>query len=136
MALPVNAIGAERFLELLGVPGWILQRLELIERPGVNGTGIWDTGFRGRPFALRTRVDAPYLGDAMDAYLRYCLFSDADPQRIIYRSMDLSGSGVLFQVLDVRAVEIGENVTFHGGLNPPSLGWCECDWDLLPVPIQ
>jgi hypothetical protein len=71
MPVHTNSIGDFSFLEMRGSPFLRQQDLEIIERDGVNGSGVRRLGLRGKPFQLET---TNYLHDfatalaAMDAY--------------------------------------------------------------------
>jgi len=130
----MNSIGSEQFVEIVGAPDLAKMRLELVERPGVDGTGIWETGIRGKPFTLTTRVDAEDLRAAIEAFGRYCAMPESGPVDVVLQDVSYLTYGINFQVLDVRPREICELASSSGGLNPPSLGWVECEWDLVAVP--
>jgi hypothetical protein len=129
-----NSIGSEQFLEIVGMPDLAKMRLDLVERPGVDGTGIWETGTRGKPFTLLTRVDAEDLRAAIETFARYCKFPEQDSVDLMVQDVSFLTYGFTFQVLDVRPREICELANSSGGLNPPSLAWCECEWDLVAIP--
>jgi hypothetical protein len=130
----VYQIGDELLLEISGLPDFTRSRLEVVERPGVDGSGVWDTGKRGQRCIVRTQVDAEDLTAAIETFHRYCELVDSDPVNITYAGVSLSSYGVLFQVCDVRPVLLTGIAGGSGGLNPPSLGWVTCDWELLPIP--
>lgn len=132
----MDKIGDEELLAIIGLPTFPRQVLEIVERPGVDGTGFWETGFRGRPCTIRTQVDCEDLSDAVDAYNRYLTMIDGEPVGITYGGVDLAAFGAKFQVLDVRAVAIHALACASGGLSDGSGAWCECEWDLLPVPDE
>jgi len=55
MAWP--SINSQNFLKMDGVPDPAKTRLEILERPGVDGQGYRDIGTRGEPFQLRCDLD-------------------------------------------------------------------------------
>lgn len=133
--MATNSIGEFGFLSLIGHPPGIQQELELLQRPGVNGVGLWKTGFRGRPFRLRSLVDAQSKEDAREYYTLYCELIGADPVQLIYSDHDSEDEGYRVAVLSVTPLDIRALANSAGGLNSPSLGWIECDWDLVSVAI-
>lgn len=52
MPVLTNSIGGYTFFDLLGVIYASQQQVELIDRPGVDGSGARLTGKRGKPFSL------------------------------------------------------------------------------------
>lgn len=50
-------INTHPFLTMSGVPDPAKTRLEILERPGVNGQGYRDLGTRGVPFTIRVELD-------------------------------------------------------------------------------
>jgi len=62
MAWP--SINSQDFLKMDGVPDPAKTRLEILERPGVDGQGYRDTGTRGEPFQLRCDLDLANRGTA------------------------------------------------------------------------
>jgi hypothetical protein len=127
------SFGDETFLDITGFPELYQQQLEPVVRAGIDGTGFWETGSRGRPFSIRTAVDAASLAEAFATYARYCEFPAADPKPMVYADIDLEGYGYQFQALSVRPIAICALAAASGGLNPPSLGWCEAEWQLVAV---
>ena len=129
-----NSIGTFQVLEIIGVPDTVAHQLEMVMRPGVLGLGFWDTGKRGRPFQVETRVDAADLAQARSFFENYTRLVGRAPVNIIWRGIDLSTYLIRFQVLEVRAIDIRSLAAASGGgLNPPSLGWCHCAWTLVAV---
>jgi hypothetical protein len=130
------AIDQYEVLDIQPMPDLPKQRLELVERPGVDGTAIWETGVRGRPCTVRTRVDQPDPSTAMEVFGDYCSLVDEDPVEVTFAARPMSDLGAKYQVLDVRIIEICGITGASGGLNSPSEAWLECEWDLLPVPCS
>ncbi|HEY4760950.1 MAG TPA: hypothetical protein VIH42_10260 [Thermoguttaceae bacterium] len=124
-------IGNFRFLALQGNPDVFKEQLEVIMRPGVDGLAIWQTGSRGRPFTLRSVVDAVDIFHARNLFYEYAQLIGADPVIMIWSDMSTLNDDCKVAVLDVRAAVIRSILGGVGGLNPPSHGWCECDWDLV-----
>jgi hypothetical protein len=134
----INYIGSYPFLDIEGeVPLVSGEQLRLIEREGVDGVFIMQTGERGKPFNVRTIVDAPNLATAMSYYNSYVTAIDSDPLTLTWHGLNLSAGNQLYQVLDVRPVPgmIRWVGAVAGGLNYPSFAICMCDWTLLPVVV-
>lgn len=133
MALGTNSIGDFSFIALLGNREPPREQLEIEARPSVNGLTIIRTGSRGTPFRLRSQVDAASYNAAWSTFRQYLSLINDDPQLLIQGGIYSSSEGYMVQVLDVHPVRIGPIKTASGGLNAPSLGWLECDWDLVAI---
>lgn len=134
MALLDNSIGAETFLGIRGPLAPAKEILSLDERPGVNGTEVTKEGKKGRPFTVRTWVDAASYEAARTKFIDYTDLIGTDAAILIRGGVSSLAEGYRVIILDVREVYIGKIVPGPGGLNAPSAGYIECDWDLLPVP--
>lgn len=135
MPLLENKIGPFQFLGIRGPLAPLKEILSLDERPGVNGTEITREGEKGRPFTVRTWVDQASYQDARNTFLLYLFQIGRDPVQMIRGGENSFAEGYRVIVLDVREVFIGTIVPGPGGLNAPSAGYLECDWDLLAVPL-
>lgn len=133
MALDTNSIGDFSFIALLGNREPPRQQLEIEARPSVDGLTIIRTGSRGTPFRLRSQVDAVSYNAAWTTFRQYLNLTNSDPVVLTQGGIVSTSEGFKVQVLDVRPVRIGPIKTSSGGLNAPSLGWVECDWDLVAV---
>ena len=133
MALDTNYIGDFSFIALLGNREPPRQQLEIEARPSVDGLTIIRTGSRGTPFRLRSQVDAVSYNAAWTTFRQYLNLTNSDPVVLTQGGIVSTSEGFKVQVLDVRPVRIGPIKTSSGGLNAPSLGWVECDWDLVAV---
>lgn len=133
MALLTQQIGPFFFLDIKGAPEFTGPQLELIVRPGVDGTAVFYTGYRGIPFTVRTTVDTANLAAALNGYDAYRGLKGANPVVMIWQGLPIVGQ--LFQVLDVRHAPGSPRAFLNStlGLNPPSRGWLSCEWDLLPI---
>lgn len=133
-----DRIGSFEMRTLRGpAPETVRRTLELVARPGVDGLVIVRTGTRGRPFVMRSGVDAASLDAGATRLRDYQAAIGSDPIEIIWGGKSWLDFNVRFVVLDVRLVQLvpippGGAV---GGLNPPSLAWLECEWDLVPVSV-
>lgn len=135
MALDTNSIGNFAFIALHGDPAPPREQLEVSARPAVEGVTVTRTGKRGVPFRMRSQVDQASYETARATYRQYVDLIRDDPQVLIQGGVVSTSEFYKVQVLDVRAVRIGPIKSASGGLNSPSLGWLECDWDLIAILI-
>lgn len=132
MALPVFKLGAFDFLSIDGVPPVRQTEGQLVVRPGVDGVACWLTGQRGQPFTVRTRVDCQSRADALAKRYAYAQLSFAGKQKLIWSDYAVeTEDGAQVLVLAVRMIQLGALLASSGGLNPPSLGYLDCEWDLI-----
>ncbi|MBL9125832.1 MAG: hypothetical protein JNG90_19480 [Planctomycetaceae bacterium] len=131
-----NAIGNFEFISLREVPFGLSRQLELIERAGVNGTGIRRTGIRGRPIQLRSHVDTPDTASAIEQLELYRALIGADAVNLIWNDVPSYDAGYAVVVLDVVPVTARGVVSAVGGLLGGGLGRLEADWTLQPVPLS
>ena len=128
-------IGDEELFSIAGMPELPKQQLQIVERPGVDGAGLFDLGKHGKPFQVVSKCDYADIQAAHDAAARYCALIEGPPLQIVHGDVNYSGYGVYFQVLDVKAGPPRGLVNAAGGVNPPSQAWMEAAWTLLPLPI-
>lgn len=133
---PLNSIGDFAFLRLEGEPlGTLRQEIELFKRAGVNGTGAVRQGFKAEPFTLRSMVDAPDQASGWQMFFAYHALVGGDPVELVWRNMPVTQStGAMLLVLDCRVIDIATLAAATAGLNPPSLGWLEAEWDIVMIP--
>lgn len=115
------------------MPDGIKRQILVQTRGGVDGNAFWRTGRRARQFTLRSRVDLPTFAHGFLLYGMYAQLIGEDPVPLVYSGSDLSEFGILVEVVDVRMAEHFGTVSGTGGINPPSLAFLECDWDLVAV---
>lgn len=128
------SIGTFTFLALDGHPVPPRDECVVLTRPGVEGAAVWRSGARGTRFTLRSFVDAKDLEAARGLYAGYLAAIGGDPLELTWYDLKSTDEGYKVVVLDCRPAEIKAIIGGVGGLNPPSEGWCECDWDLIAVP--
>jgi len=133
-----DRIGQCEFIALHGNPEGPRRLTELLSRPGVDGVAVWELGVRGTRFTLRSGVDLPSVQWAEYVMERYHELIGADPVQLVHGRIDYAPCGWQVAVLDVRRVRAVALLKSVGGLaqNAPSLGWLECDWDLVAVPVE
>ena len=129
-----EAIGQFWFISLEGHPIGITEQPVVVERPGVNGSAMWRSGIRGEPFILRSGLDTVNLAFAELAYNLYRGIVGTYKD-LLWKGMPWTGPFTQVAVLKVTPVKIQAMIGGVGGLNPPSQGWCECDWKLQTVSI-
>jgi hypothetical protein len=129
-----NSIGEFTFISLDGNPETIHNEVQLLIRPGVDGVALWLRGSRGRPFQLRSFVDATDFEAARGLFASYCELIGADPVALVWADLDMSTSeNFTVAVLNVQLVRVAPLMVSAGGLNSPSEASIECVWDLIPI---
>ena len=131
-----SAIGPYEVLTISGMPQTIRQQLEIVQRSGVDGSGIYLTGLRGRPFTLRTTVDGIGRINAFLAFEGYTQLVGAEPVGIVHGGVWIGTINALFAVLDVRLVDIGHLALSVGGTTAGADTLLTAEWDFLPVHSQ
>lgn len=129
----VFKIGSHVFLSIDGVPPVRQREGQLVVRPGVNGVAFVLTGKRGTPFSVRTRVDCESKAAAMAKRVEYTELVFAGKQTMVWGDHPLltDGDSAKVMVLAVRPLICTQVVTSSGGINAPSGGYLECEWDLI-----
>lgn len=123
------------FLALHGNPDPLKEEVLVLSRPGVDGVAVWKIGKRGQKFTLRSVCDARDIAHARDLFCQYKALIGADPVSLTWADLPLANESAKVVVLDVRAATLKTILGGVGGLNPPSTGWVECDWDLVAVEV-
>lgn len=125
-------IGTHYFLSLNGPPPVRQQEGQIIVRPGVPGLAFWLTGERGQPFTLVSQVDCASKAAALAKRYEYRELVLAGKQDLVWGDHYFTTEdGAKVMVLAVRTLRVGELLTSSGGLNAPSLGYLDCEWDLV-----
>ena len=114
------------FLRLHGVPQPLAERVEIIERPGVDGQAFRATGTRSEAQTWRSLVDLADAASCKTVYQSY----RTQRGRIVTLTDELGNAWSTVVVLDVRQVRAAKVGTFAGGLNSPSSHILECEWTL------
>ncbi len=131
----INSIGQFGFISLRGsldVPTEQIDR-ETIRR-GVHGIGLWKTGRRARRSRVRTAVDAQSLSEARTYLAMYRLLIGEDPAIVIQNDHHFDAANQCrFAVLVVRETQMQWVGAACGGLNPPSLAYLVCEWELIGI---
>lgn len=129
----LNAIGEFYFLRLEGVPITLRREGVPVVRPGVDGVAFYRTGYRGRPFQLRSTVDVWNGADGALALANYQAAILSAPLPLVYGNQFFDEFGCRYVVMDVEPVELREVLGAVGGLNPPSTAIVSAVWTLFPV---
>lgn len=106
---------------------------EVIQRPGVPGSGVLDLGTKGVPFQMKSGVDI--LQSQIDLVKKgYLELVAAKRVNILWNSIDY---GTVFStkyvVLEVVPLSIIRIAAKAGGLTSGADTWYEALWTLLPV---
>lgn len=132
----LDAIGTFAFISLQGLPMPPGGEVEIEQRRGVDGTAFWRTGNRGRPFSLRSFVDASSILEGWSFIQGYSALKAGPLQTLRFRGVDSLGFGWLVEVLDVRPVQVRKTILSVGGLIPGSNAVVEADWQLIAVALS
>jgi len=133
--MAVNRIHNFHFVTLNDIPGTLREEVLVLARAGVDGQAIWKTGLRGNVFTLRSAVDAPSFADARLYLTQYQELIGADPVDLVWGGLVMTGEQIKVAVKSVRPTRLISLANSVGGINPPSYGWIECEWELVPISI-
>lgn len=85
-----------------GPPDFPKEQVELIERPGIDGTGLLLLGRRGQPFPCRALTSVGSRQAGLDLLQTFVDAIGADPLPLIWANENLTNQyGVAYQILDV-----------------------------------
>ena len=70
---------------------------------------------------------------ARDLFTQYKTLVTGPAVSLVWSGIDLSGENFKVSVLRVDPVVVRSLIKSTGGLNPPGLGWLECDWHLIAI---
>lgn len=136
--MPINQIGQYFFTAMQGPPDALKNSVRILRRPGVAGAAVWNMGQMSAPFQIRTGLDTTTFNWARTYFALYAQLIGAGPQSFVWSNYDLSSEGFAVVVENVIAVP-GRTIGILGGvggLSPPSTGWVEVDWTLVPIPLS
>lgn len=131
-----DSIDQFEFLQLDGMPDAVKEGVIQRTRAGAAGTKFKRTGRRGQQFTLHSKVDLASFAEWPSVYYGYLGLIGADPVDIVQGGLDFSQTETVFEVVNVRVTDAHACLTGSGGLNAPSFGWLECDWDIVPVELE
>ena len=132
MALPQFRIGPFQFFSLSDPPQTPSEMAEVIQRPGVDGTGFVKTGKKGSEFTVTSTVDLANKAVAHAVAASYHSLEHAGVYDVVHQGVSYSTAGVGFVVRKVELVSIKGLRTSAGGLNG-GLAWLTARWTLFPV---
>lgn len=117
-----------------GAPAFVQQQTEIVQRPGVEGTGIILHGRKGQPFQMRSGCDYATLGDALDAFLAYNDSVGTDPAQLVWGGTDYEMTfNVLYGILHVELIRARRISCGAGGTETTPGAWLEALWTLVPI---
>lgn len=115
MPVHTNSINGFLFLEMQGPPYLRQQQLEIIERPGVDGSGVRRLGKRGKPFQLQTTNYLADFSEAHNAMLAYKDLVGDDPVSLTRRTVS-EGTFLVLEVVERNCYAIFNSLGgFDGG---------------------
>ena len=88
--MAINQLGTFLFVEFRNAAGGsgspeLMQEMgEIIQRPGVNGSGVRKFGVKGEPFQMVSGVDCLNLSDGINTFNNYKSFVNQIEMRIIW----------------------------------------------------
>ena len=132
MALPIFRIGPFQFFSLSDPPQTPSEMADVIQRPGVNGTGFVKTGKKGDAFTVTSTVDLASKALAHSVAASYHALEHAAVYNVVHQGVSYAFAGVGFVVRKVEVVSIKGLSTSAGGLNGGH-AWLTARWTLMPV---
>lgn len=129
-------------LESLSGPGGAPQlqqtHAEIVQRSGVDGTGVIDLGEKGHVFVMRSVVDAANEAAAQTLVAAYRAVAGTQKLAMIWRDNDYEAThDTKFVCLAVTDDMLQVNTTIVGGLNVANGGngvVVRVNWHLIAVP--
>jgi len=138
--MAINRLGKFFFISLSGPedrgtpPQTLREQVEIVQRPGYDGSAIIRLGTKGVPFQMRSFVDATNGLAAMQLGKLYEEAQGQGPFGLIWGGINFfSRYKVVYVPVEVRVMKVRTLHTAVGGLYPPSRGCVEAIWTLLPV---
>ncbi len=132
MSYLTNSIGSYTFAEMTGAIFYRQEQIEVINRPGVDGSGLRKLGARGQPFELMTKGYWLTLAAAQDAIFNA---STGYKTLIAAAAYTVTRNGVNhgdYYVLDVQ--EVATTAVLNPTGNVPSSSCTAllvCRWKLI-----
>lgn len=130
-------VGWHRADDPAGAPELPREMTEIIQRPGVDGTGLLLLGSKGQPFQMRSAVDLQDGAQAVAVIDGYRQMIGAGAFRLIWGSIDFYAVYTVgYLVLDVTTLRMTTLSAKAGGITPGATVWLESLWTLLPVTLE
>lgn len=118
-------------------PANVATHVEVLQRPGFDGTAIIDLGKKGKPFQMRSVVDTQTPADALIMADLYRKSQGQGPFGLIWNGVNFyTDFDVVYVPIEVDVTKIRRLRTATGGIYPPSLGLVECLWTLMPIEVK
>ena len=116
-----------------GPPPILQEMTETIQRPGVDGTGVFKLGLKAEPFQMRSCVDL--IDTTIDIVFNGYRDMVAEAKyTLIWADVDwFTTFGVQFVVLHVEIYSIRKVLVKAGGITAGANRWLEAIWTLQPV---
>ena len=134
------ALGPFNFIEFAsqsgrGAPPLLpTERSTIVQRPGVDDTGVIKTGSKGQPVNKRSGVDVTTYPGAQDLASLYVSAANAAAYKLTWAAVDYEARyGVKYIVLEVETTNIIRLGASAGGFNTNPGAWLTADWVLVPV---
>ena len=140
--MAIHSIGPFNFITLDGggpggPPQIARERSMLVQRPGVNGTGVIQLGTKGRPFQMRSVVDTTSVAAGHDLQALYAAACNDALYAIISNGVNYATAyNTWYVVLDVEPLGVRRIGASVGGLSVPSFAVVLAGWTLLPVYVS
>lgn len=119
----------------LAPPETLREMNEVIQRNGVNGTGVRRIGYKSPPFQMISGVDAPSIAVANQLFVSYQVLTSEGPQTLIWNDADYTGIQTQYIVLDVVCLELVPLRNLVGGFagQVETGAYLRALWTLQPV---
>ncbi len=121
-----------------GAPLLTRMENEIIQRPGVHGTGIRRLGVKGMTFKMISTRDNATMADAIQEYNLYADLTNDDAQVIVFKGVNFDNYGVRYVVLNVSDPDTMPLSNTAGGLLGPLASAVKLTviWTLQPVTLS
>ncbi|RLC36458.1 hypothetical protein DRH27_05190 [Candidatus Falkowbacteria bacterium] len=130
----LNRIGIFTFDVMEGVWRGSQEQTEIIQRPGVDGSGLFLMGRKGHDITIQTAV---CLTDRQRAVEIYGLYEDAVgslPVEVTWGGSPLTSWNLNYAIREVELLRADQLALSTGSFNTPGgLGWLAAVWKLFPM---
>lgn len=139
-----NILGSFSFVDLVslagpnGAPALPREVNEIIQRAGVNGTGVRRMGIKADPFQMASIRDSLSVSDGIETTKNYVQLTKDPAQSMVWRGFDYESIGLRFIVLDVGELDVQPVRNKVGGLEgtDAEAAIIRAIWTLQPVEIS
>lgn len=129
----MDRIGSNAFIRLSGAPERVSQEWEIAARSGVSGLALWNTGARGRPFAVDSEAVALTFAIGRTYLFDYQALERSGPVQVWFGTLEVQQ---LYKVLRVQLIGPGvKRVVRAHVANDPNVytALVFARWELLPL---